>query len=147
MKQKTKVDYYSDAKYGMLADIGYTSAWIKNLWTEFLNPYGISTQQFNILRILRKADGWMTMNDVKELMFEKSPNATRLADKLISKDLIDRKRSPEDRRVVYIKITLPGVKLLEEIDSKNRGPHLDYVKNVTEKEALQISELLAKLKE
>ena len=46
-------------------------------------------------------------------MIEKSPNATRLADKLIAKGFVERKRSEADRRVVYLAISDKGIELLD----------------------------------
>ena len=104
------------------------------------------TQQFNILRILRGADDWVAMNDVKDLMIEKAPNATRLSDKLLNKNLIKRKRSNTDRRVVYVRISSRGVDLLEEIDEKESEVQVALMRRITEKEANQMSEMLDKLR-
>ena len=99
MEVKTK---FANERHRFVTNLVYTSGWIKNLFTEDLKPFNISSQQFNILRILRGADDWIAMSHVKKLMIEKAPNATRLADKLLNKSLIERKRSNADRRVVYV---------------------------------------------
>lgn len=129
-----------------LTNIVYTAGWIKNFSTNFLKPYGLSNQQFNILRILRGADDWVTMTVIKELMIEKSPNATRLADKLLDKELIKRRRSESDRRVVYLHITAKGLDLLREIDSINGGMQPEFMERVTAEEAQQVSDILDKLR-
>ncbi len=118
---------------------------MQNIFTEYLKPYGISPQQFNILRILRGADDWVAMNNVKDLMIEKSPNATRLADKLLTKKLIERKRSREDRRVVYIRISPPGHELLIEID-QNDSEIMVALERITVREANQLSKILDKFR-
>ena len=104
---------FTNERHRFVTNLIYTAEWVLNISTEYLKPHGISNQQFNILRILRGADDWVAMNNVKDLMIEKSPNATRLADKLLNKKLIERKRSSEDRRVVYISITPPGLELFK----------------------------------
>ena len=129
-----------------LTNIVYTATWIKNLSTNALKPHGLSNQQFNILRILRGADDWVTMTVIKELMIEKSPNATRLADKLLNKELIKRRRSESDRRVVYLHITTKGLDLLQEIDSINGGMQPEFMERLTAEEAQLVSDLLDKFR-
>ena len=137
---------FANNKVRMMVNLMYTTNCIKNHFTDFLKPYEISSQQFNILRILRGDGDWLAMSIVKDRMIEKSPNATRLADKMIAKDLIERKRCDNDRRVVYVKITKEGLKLLKEIDEVNNEDRINYIENVTEEEAKIVSDLLDKLR-
>ena len=76
-------------------------------------------------------------------MIERAPNATRLMDKLCAKNLIERIPCPEDRRVVHIAITGTGLKLLEDISKKM---NFDLLKNLNEKEAGILSDLLDKIR-
>jgi len=137
---------FVNERHRFVTNLVYTSGWIKNLFNEDLKPFGISSQQFNILRILGGASDWVAMNDVKDLMIEKAPNAIRLADKLLNKNLIERKRSNTDRRVVYVRISWRGVDLLEEIDEKESRVEVALRRRITEKEANQMSEILDKLR-
>ena len=91
-------------KVKALINVKYTANWLSSKEVEFFKPYGISPQQFNILRILRGAKVAIKVQLVKERMIERSPNATRLMDKLLEKKLISRYRSQHDRRVVYVEI-------------------------------------------
>lgn len=136
---KTK---FANEQHRFVTNLVYTSGWIKNIFTEDLKPFGISSQQFNILRILRGADGWVAMNDVKDLMIDKAPNATRLADKMLSKNLIERKRSNKDRRVVYVRIKNEGLNLLKEIDKKDSEIQVALKERITEEEAKLMSQIL-----
>ena len=137
---------FVNERHRFVTNLVYTSGWIKNLFNEDLKPFGISSQQFNILRILGGASDWVAMNDVKDLMIEKAPNATRLSDKLLNKNLIERKRSNTDRRVVYVRISSRGMDLLEEIDEKESEVQVALMRRITEKEANQMSEILDKLR-
>ncbi len=110
---------------------------------EFFKPYGISPQQFNILRILRGAGEETKVQTIKDRMIERAPNATRLMDKLCDKKLIKRVRCEHDRRVVYIDITDQGLKLLSKIDGNMK---VDFIESLTEKEASQLSDLLDKIR-
>lgn len=124
-------------------NILYTANWISNKQLVFFKPYGISAQQYNILRIVRGANKPISVQSVKGRMFQRSPNVTRLMDKLCSKKLINRVISKEDRRVVNVSITNEGLKLLEAIDDKLEVRLLD---NLTENEAKQLSDLLDKIR-
>lgn len=140
---KTK---FTNDKHRFVTNMIYTANWIQNSFNEFLKPFGISNQQFNILRILKGAGDWVAMNDIKNLMIEKSPNATRLADKLLNKELIERERSATDRRVVYLQITQKGLDLLNEIEDKDKGVVEEMLGRITDREAKQASKIIDKLR-
>jgi MarR family transcriptional regulator, 2-MHQ and catechol-resistance regulon repressor len=130
-----------------VVNVMYTANWYKNHHQEFLADYEITGQQYNILRILRGAKDFLPMTEVKNRMIEKSPNTTRLADKLLENKYIERKRCDNDRRVVYVKITDKGLAILAEIDDKKDKQPNDLVKtNLTEDEARMLSHLLDKLR-
>ena len=137
---------FMNEKHRFITNMMFTSSWVRNSFADLFKAYGISSPQFNILRILRGANDWVAMSNVKSVMVEKSPNATRLADKLIAKKLIERNRSDSDRRVVYVKITAKGLKLLKKIDDNNSGGHMEFLDRITEKEAKQMSKILDKLR-
>jgi len=130
-------------KVKALINIKFTANWLSSKEVEFFKPYGISPQQFNILRILRGAKEAIKVQLVKERMIERSPNATRLMDKLIEKKLISRYRCEHDRRVVYVEITEEGLVLLSDIDKVGK---LSFLNNLSEKEAKQLSDLLDKIR-
>ena len=64
-------------KVKALINIIYTANWINSLQNEFFKPFGISPQQYNILRILRGAGEPLKVQIIKERMLERAPNATR----------------------------------------------------------------------
>lgn len=139
-------DIYStfpNNKVKALLNIMYTSNWISSHQNAFFKPFGISPQQFNILRILRGAGKAIKVQTIKERMIERAPNATRLMDKLCDKQLIYRLPCPEDRRVVYIEITKKGLQLLEDISKDFKD---DLLQNLTEDEAKILSNLLDKIR-
>lgn len=126
-----------------LLNIIYTANWISSHQNAFFKPYGISPQQYNILRILKGADEAIKVQIIKDRMLERSPNATRLMDKLCAKQLIERIACPDDRRVVHIQITKNGLVLLEDISKHIKD---DYINNLTEEEAGILSDLLDKIR-
>jgi len=134
---------FPSIKVKALLNVIYTANWIKSHQNEFFKPFGISPQQFNILRILRGAKQPLKVQSIKDRMIERAPNATRLMDKLCAKGLIERIPCPEDRRVVHIEINKNGLNLLDEI-SKNMKD--DLFKKLSNKEAEQLSDLLDKIR-
>ncbi len=134
---------FPNNKVKALINIKYTANWLSSNENEFFKPYGISPQQFNILRILRGAKEAIKVQVIKDRMIERAPNATRLMDKLCDKKLIERIRCEHDRRVVYINISKQGLALLSTIDTSLK---LDFLENLTEIEATQLSNLLDKIR-
>ena len=136
---------FRNARHKAVVNLRYTSNYIGNIQNSYMAQYDLSMPQFNILRILRGANGAISVNTVKDRMVEKSPNTTRLMDKLIDKGLMERVRCEEDRRVVYVSITQAGLDLLTKIDEDNDSK-LDVSGNLSEAEAEQLSTLLDKLR-
>lgn len=130
----------------MLTNILFTSGWLSSKHACSLKPYGISTQQFNILRILRgQYPKPATVNLLIDRMLDKNSNVSRLVEKLRLKKLVERSICPEDRRAVNVIITQKGLDLLAELD-KQEGSFLKELKNLSEKEAETINGLLDKLR-
>jgi DNA-binding MarR family transcriptional regulator len=134
---------FSNERLKALLNIKYTASWLDQIGTELLKPFNISEQQYNILRILRGARKEITVTEVKERMVQKSPNTTRLMDKLCEKKLIERRRCYNDRRVVFVKISKKGLTLLEKI---NLNDFDMYMNRLTESEAKMLNELLDKIR-
>ena len=126
-------------------NVRYTSNFIGQYQNSFMAEFDLSMAQFNILRILRGAGGPLSVNEVKERMIERSPNTTRLMDKLIDKGLLERVRCDSDRRVVYISITQSGLDLLSKIDV-SFDDFIAFTKNLSDEEAEELSRLLDKLR-
>jgi len=134
---------FENNKVKALINILFTAGWITNKQNAFFKPFGISPQQYNILRILKGAGEPLKAQTVKDRMIERAPNATRLMDKLSAKLLIERMPCDYDRRVVYIHITKEGLALIQEISA---DLNLDFLENLTEDEAGHLSDLLDKLR-
>lgn len=127
-----------------LVNIKYTANYFDQIGASALKPFEISEPQYNILRILRGAGKAITVNQVKERMVQKSPNSTRLMDKLCEKDLITRSRCESDRRVVYVQISKKGLDLLNRIRFDDFDNHM---KRLSSEEARKLNELLDKIRD
>ncbi len=120
----------------------FTANWMRSRLAEVYRPFGVSTQQYNILRILRGAKERMKMHSVKERMIDRAPNATRLTDKLIAKGLVQRERCEEDRRVVYVSISEKGLELLAQVDINSKALHEELAMGLSEADALHLNSTL-----
>jgi len=136
---------FESASMRAVVNVRYTANFLASLSNNFMSRYDLTMPQFNILRILRGAGDVMAVNTIKERMVEKSPNTTRLMDKLIDKGFISRERCENDRRVVYVKITNKGLELLAKLDAAMKKTDL-FPKNLTDDEAQLLSDLLDKLR-
>lgn len=134
---------FTNNRVKALINIKYTANWLYSKEIDYFKPYGISPQQYNILRILRGAEKAIKVQTIKERMIERAPNATRLMDKLCDKNLIERFRCEHDRRVVYINITKLGLKLLDTIDENT---DINFMDNLTDDDAKILSDLLDKIR-
>jgi DNA-binding MarR family transcriptional regulator len=108
-------------------------------FAKLIEPEGISSQQYNVLRILRGAgaEGLPTL-ETADRMVERTPGITRLLDKLEAKQLVRRKRCPEDRRQVLCYISDAGIKLLGRLDRPLTEAGLRSMKPLTEAQMRQM---------
>lgn len=142
IKQTNFKSPYSKAVINVI----YTNNWLQSLQVEIFKPFDLTLQQYNVLRILRgQYPNPITVIAIIERMLDKMSNASRLVDKLLVKDLVIRRLCPHDRRAVDVIITEKGMKLLEELDELQHQWE-DKLHGLTESEALQLSELLDKMR-
>lgn len=118
------------------------------LVAEALKPFGISSPQFNVLRILRGQNGKpANLGTIQERMVNKMSNTTRLVDKLIDKQLVERCVCEKNRRKVEIMITQKGLDLLQKIDPVVEATEQNIAKNLDQNEVKQLNDLLEKLRD
>ncbi|WP_026915294.1 MarR family winged helix-turn-helix transcriptional regulator [Christiangramia portivictoriae] len=114
---------------------------------DVLKPFGISPQQFNVLRILRGQKGKpASLGNIQERMVSKMSNTTRLVDKLIDKGLCQRIICPSNRRKVEITITETGQELLKEIDPLVESMENSFSEKLTTQELTDLNYKLNELR-
>ena len=114
--QQTK-PFSSKSQEGILGLLR-TADVVRRFLGKVLEPFDVTPQQYNVLRILRGAgcQGLPTLS-IGERMLEEAPGVTRLIDRLEAKGLVHRERSPQDRRQVLCWLTPEGKALVERIDA------------------------------
>ena len=124
----------------------FTGSWLYHTHSARLKNFGITPEQFNVLRILRGSHPKALMlADITTRMIDKSSNATRLVEKLRIKGLVKREICENNRRQVDIFITARGLDVLLKID-KESDAWLAALKNITKSEALEVNRILDKLR-
>jgi DNA-binding MarR family transcriptional regulator len=100
-----------------LLSVVRTSALLMDRFELFLRPYGITSTQYNVLRILRGAepDG-LCRNELCDRMLTRMPDVTRLLDRMEEAGLVERTRESDDRRMVSSRITKKASQLLATLD-------------------------------
>jgi len=101
-----------------------TADWLMRDLEEILKDARLSPTQYNVLRILRPASGsGLACHEIAKRMITRDPDMTRLLDRLEGRGLITRSRERNDRRVIRVRISPEGLKLLRDLDEPVRGMH------------------------
>ncbi len=129
----------------VILNILYTQNFVNDKFNEVIKSYDLSSEQYNVLRILRGQKGApANMNTIQERMIAKSSNTTRLIDKLLLKELVTRKVCPDNRRKIEVTITQKGLNLLNELDPKVIEHETLFASNLNPNELEQLNTLLEK---
>ncbi|HVA98257.1 MAG TPA: MarR family transcriptional regulator [Bacteroidia bacterium] len=147
LEKEIKQSKFKSEQHKMLLNILFTGSWLNNNSIKRFKPFGISPQQYNILRILRgQYPKPASVNLLIERMLDKNSNASRLVEKLRQKKFLKRVVCNEDRRSVNILITVSGLNLLNEIENEEKQEMKKMFSHITEKEAYELNRILDKFR-
>ena len=112
------------------------------------SKWKLTPEQYNVLRILRgsEPDGLPTL-EIGRRMITRASNVTRIIDRLELKALVSRKRETHDRRVVRIRVTAQGLKLLTDMQPLVDTATEKALGGLTDNESSRISALLEKIRD
>ncbi len=140
--QKSFRNNYHKAEVNLI----FTYNWLYEFKSKMLKLHCITTQQYNILRILRgQYPNPATIKLLKERMLDKMSDASRIVEKLRTKGLVERKISAVSRRNVDVVITQNGLDLLAEIDKRDCEVD-EFMSKLKSHEIDQLNYLLDKLR-
>lgn len=132
----------------LMINVIYSANLLNLITSRLFKPYELSPQQYNVLRILRGQKGEsIALMDIEHRMLDKSSNVSRLVDKLISKDLVNRSVSSKDRRRIEIIITSRGKSVLKEIDVILADMNSKIKAIISDDNAKQTNRILDQLRE
>jgi DNA-binding MarR family transcriptional regulator len=138
---------FSSVAQEALLGLMRTTDLVRRQFAAFVEPHGITLQQFNVLRILRGggAEGVPTL-EVAERMVEQTPGITRLLDRLEAKGFVKRQRCEKDRRQHLCWITPKGAALLEKLDEPVIELGEQVIKGLNHEERLTLIRVLDALR-
>ncbi|MCO6500444.1 MAG: MarR family transcriptional regulator [Vicingus serpentipes] len=146
LEEELKQDKFKSEYQKAILNILFTGNWLESDSSRILKPFGLSPQQYNVLRILKgQGDNAISVNDIMSRMIDKMSNASRLVEKLRQKELIERVICEHDRRQVDVRITKKGMGLLEKANKEMTSFTLLKSK-ISEKEAKLLNEILEKIR-
>ncbi|MBL7729352.1 MAG: MarR family transcriptional regulator [Dinghuibacter sp.] len=126
-------------------NIIYTNNWLVERFKNIFESEDLTTQQFNILRILRGAREPLSICTIRERMLDRMSDASRIVDRLIKKGLVKKTINKFDKRLVSVTISPRGLAVLKKLDERD-----DELNNVVSKlsvtEAKTLNKLLDKIR-
>lgn len=123
----------------------YSYNWMNEQMKPFFERVDITSQQFNILRILRGAGAPLSTLQIRQRMLDKMSDTSRIVDRLLAKGLVKKVVCKSDKRLVDVSITDKGKKLLEKTDKHEA--EMDAILNaLSEADAKTLNKLLDKLR-
>jgi DNA-binding MarR family transcriptional regulator len=142
IKQKEFKDQYNKAIVNLL----YTQSFIVTKQSSLFKPFGLSPEQYNVLRILKGQNGNpISVSSIQERMLNKMSNASRLVEKLKQKGMVVREECPSDRRQVDILITEKGMNVLSQLHNQMHELNRSLIQ-LNGEEVDQLNFLLDKLR-
>jgi DNA-binding MarR family transcriptional regulator len=146
LEQELKQEKFDNEYEKMVVNIFFTSSWLANLNAARLKPFGLTPEQYNVLRILRGSHPRpMMLADITGRMIDRNSNATRLVEKLRQKGLVKREICENNRRQVDISIVEAGLGVLQQIDN-GRDKWLENLKSIPQTEVVELNNMLDKLR-
>ncbi len=128
-------------------NIIYTGRWLFNLHNELFKTYGITAQQFNILRILKgQHPKSATVKLLRERMLDKMSDTSRIVENLRKKEFVSRELNINNRREVEIMITEKGLHILDLIDLNSNETMENFVSKLSPQEVELLNSMLDKLR-
>lgn len=146
LEDEIKQSHFKSPQQKLVINLLYTVNWLNTKFASNFRNTDITMQQFNVLRILRgQYPKHCNLKLIKERMLDKMSDASRITDKLLSKELIERQVCPDDRRQVNIIISKKGLSLLKELDFID-DESLKYFQQLNQKEIQLLNDLLDKIR-
>ncbi|WP_457652928.1 MarR family winged helix-turn-helix transcriptional regulator [Rhodocaloribacter sp.] len=140
-------DRFPSSGQEAMFNILVTSSWLMSELTAAMAPFGITPAQYNVLRILRGSHPEaMTCSHIGARLLDRTPDVTRLLNRLERNDLIHRARAKRDRRIVEVGITEKGLALLERMDDDVEGAVERLMRHLSPEEHEHLSDLLERLR-
>jgi DNA-binding MarR family transcriptional regulator len=145
IEQLIKQPKFTDEKHKAVISLTYSAGLLSGFWEEFFGRFNLTSQQYNVLRILRgQFPKPASVILIRERMMDKMSDVSRLVERLRKNGFVERTVRKDDRRAVDVVITQKGLDVLAHIDTLEEKDHKP-TKYLTKEEAKKLSELLGKV--
>lgn len=142
-----KQDQFESPAHEAILNVMVTYPWLVGKLSAAMVAYDLTPAQYNVLRILRgRHPERATCSYIGERLLDRTPDVTRLLDRLQRAGLIERRRAAHDRRVVEVRITEDGLDRLKQVDRPVGEAIRCLTAGLTEEEHRTLSALLEKLR-
>lgn len=146
IEEALQTDKFRDERHKGLLNLLYTAYWMKMQISTVLKEYGITVEQFNVLRILRGSlPKNLCVKEIGSRMIEKSSNVPRILERLQRDGLVERIPSETDRRESVSVITEKAMEILKQLDQKVIEKEDEFMP-VTAEEAAFFNSILDKIR-
>ena len=116
IEEELKTSKFQSETHKAHLNVLFSASWLKNRVNTTLKPFDLTSEQFNVIRIVRgKHPEGVRVKDIRSRMLERSSNTTRIIDRLVDKGLLVREKTIQDGRERAILLTADGQSLLLEI--------------------------------
>lgn len=117
IEEEIKQSRFASPQIKFFINLLYTGNFLRDVQESRMKGHGIKAVHYNVLRILRGSDPRaLSPKQIKSVMLDKSPDLTRIIDKLVTLGWAVRKLNPENRRQMDINITPAGIKFMSDLD-------------------------------
>jgi len=148
IEQELKMTNFQSYQHKTALNILFTANWLHARTHAILKDFWLSSEQFNVLRILRgQHPTAICLKNITERMLDRNSNTTRIVEKLVLKNLVLRTQSSEDRRELQILITNEGLATLAKIDTLFNEEQAHIAPNLSEDECTLLNQLLDKIRD
>lgn len=146
VKERLRQRTFSSPQHEAMLSIMVCSDELTRALEELLTPFGITSAQYNVLRILRgiHPDGH-PRGEISSRMIQVSPDVTRLIDRLEKNGFVHRTKGMNDRRQSVTIISTKGLETLNAIQPHLSAFEARLFKNISDNEALAITKQCDKL--
>ena len=146
LEDEIKQPYFKDPFEKAILNVRFTNGWLDQIILCTLKQYGLSEEQYNVLRILKGQHPTPSpLQLISKRMLNRMSNVTRLVEKLRVNELVTREICPENRRKVDILITDKGLALLDEI-APVLNAELHRHQHITAEETIELNRILDKFR-
>ena len=141
LEEEIKQRFFKTEQSKLIVNLIYTSNRLRENITARLKENGITMQQYNVLRIVRGAgETGSTTSEIRDRLLDKMSDASRMVDRLVYMNLLQKVRDRQDRRIVFVHLTEKGEKLINQLIQREKVESL--AEDMDEKKAQQLNELL-----